>query len=87
MDEANKKSTGTYPQKIILKKGCLCQMNTGVLKLPHEIQANAEPILFSNNDLRGYNFKNHLYEGVTYDLERITAVHNDGKTIHSIHKH
>lgn len=79
MGLANKKSTNTNTQMITLKEGCWLHTNRGDHKLLHEIQTIAEPILFSNSDLRGYSFKNLLYEGITYDLERIT-VNNDGES-------
>lgn len=79
MGEDNKKSTKSNTYKIILKKGCWLQIDTGSHQLLNDIQAKAEPIFFSNNELRGYNFKNHLYQGITYDLEHITVIDDEEK--------
>lgn len=77
MANSNKGLTEINPRTIILKKGCWFQTNTGTQRIKQEIQAKASPIFFNNNELRGYKFKNHLYEGVTYDLERIVVDNNE----------
>jgi hypothetical protein len=65
-------------RKIVLKKNCWIETNFGIFRIQERLIAEAVPIYFSNEELKGYRFRSSSYAGVTYDLERIDIVDNEG---------